>query len=198
MTGEALLLLVVAVALIAAASVVGVFLSRRRSARLRSQFGPEYDHAVAARGDRRSAEDDLEARRRRVEELELRELTPQERTALTGRWEAVQAGFVDRPEEAVLEADRLLAQAMADRGYPRDHIQDGGRREEDLSVGYPAEISHYREAAVIADRSRRGEATTEELRRAMVHYRSLFESLVGAPAHAVPTAEVHQPAGVAR
>jgi hypothetical protein len=186
---ETWLVLVAAVVLIVVAAGLWLLLSRRRSSTLRQQFGPEYEHAVHLHGDRRTAEEDLETRREQVSELELRDLTPEERSELITRWERVQTRFVDEPTEAVVEADTLLSEAMRDRGYPLDHIRDGDRREQDLSVAYPAEVSSFREATAIAARSRRGDATTEELRRAMVCYRSLFEGLVGAELHPARHAE---------
>ncbi len=174
-------LLVAAAVLVAVALVLLFAWSRWRSRRLRRDFGPEYEHTVAATGDRRRAEDELEARRERVAKLELRTLDAEERRDLTARWEAIQQRFVDRPAEAVSEADRLIAAAMRAVGYPLDDVADATRRQEDLSVAHPDRVARYREGAAIAVRSRRGDATTEELRRAMVHFREVFEELVGAP-----------------
>lgn len=176
-----LLLLVVLVAALAVAR------SRRRRRRLANRFGPEYEHAVATHG-RRHGERELEARGRHVDELDLRELSAEERAELRHRWERVQARFVDHPVAAVSEADELIAETMRRRGYPLDEVFDPERREADLSAAHPREVGLYREAAAIAHRSRSNEATTEELRQAMVHYRTLFESLSGREA-AAATAE---------
>lgn len=161
--------------------VVGaaVFVARRRRQRLADQFGPEYEHAVATHG-RRGAARELEARRDHVDKLDLRDLTAEEHSELVRRWQEVQGRFVDQPAVAVTEADALIAETMRLRGYPIDDISHDERREADLSVAYPQEVGRYREAADIARRSRRNEATTEELRQAMVHYRSLFDGLAEA------------------
>lgn len=176
-----LLLLVVLVAAVAVAR------SRRRHRRLANRFGPEYEHAVATHG-RRRGERELEARGRHVDELRLRELSAEERAELLHRWERVQARFVDHPVAAVSEADELIAETMRRRGYPLDEVFDPERREADLSAAHPREVGLYREAAAIARRSRTNEATTEELRQAMVSYRTLFESLSARAAATAPGA----------
>lgn len=175
-----------AVILIALAAVVVLGLlafllwrsARRR--RLRHRFGPEYDHAVRSTGDRRRAERDLEAREKRVAGLDLRGLDATERDRFVTRWRALQSRFVDRPSEAVAEADGLIAEVMRARGYPDE---DYRQRQEDLSVEYPAEVREYRQALAIAGRNRRGEASTEDLRQAMVHYRNLFSHLLATEGH---------------
>lgn len=156
--------------------VAAVMMARRRRRRLAEEFGPEYDHAVATHGRRRGAQE-LEARREHVEHLTLRDLTPEEHAELVRRWQELQGRFVDHPSVAVAEADALIAETMRLRGYPMDDIADDERRAADLSVAYPSDVGLYREASEIARRSRRNEATTEELRQAIVHYRNLFEKL---------------------
>jgi len=158
--------------------VAAVVVARSRRRRLADEFGPEYDHAVATYGRRRGGQE-LEARRDHVDHLDLHDLTAEEHSTLVGRWQTVQARFVDQPSAAVTEADALIAETMRLRGYPIDDVADDERREADLSVAHPTEVGLYRDAAAIARRSRRNEATTEELRQAMVHYRSLFDSLAG-------------------
>lgn len=158
--------------------VAFVLVARRRRRRLTDEFGPEYDHAVATHG-RRRGQRELEARREHVDHLTLRDLTRAEHDELVSRWQTVQARFVDQPAAAVTEADAVIAETMRLRGYPIDDVADDEQREADLSVAHPAEVGLYRDAAAVARRSRRNEATTEELRQAMVHYRTLFESLAG-------------------
>ena len=171
-------LIIVLVAVVASVAVlVGWWIARRRrSNTLQKEFGPEYDHEVQAAGSRKAAEDELQARRERVSSYDLKTLPPEERRLFTARWVEVQKGFVDHPSQAVEEASLLVDDAMRARGYPLGEIQE---READLSVKYPREVQDYRAAHRIAERNRRGEATTEELREATIHYRNLFEHLVG-------------------
>jgi hypothetical protein len=172
-------LAVLAGLLLLIANVAADVVARNRPRRLADQFGPEYDHAVATYGRRRGGQE-LEARREHVDQLTLRDLTADEHAELVQRWQTVQARFVDQPSAAVTEADAVIAETMRLRGYPIDDVADDERREADLSVAHPTEVGLYRDAAAIARRSRRNEATTEELRQAMVHYRSLFDSLAKA------------------
>lgn len=148
-----------------------------RTRRLRKQFGPEYEHAVHDSGGRRAAEHELEQRRRRVDKYPLRDLGREEAREFGSRWRRLQVDFVDRPTEAVEDADRMIVEVMAARGYPHG---DFHQRLADTSVSYPEMANEYREARSTADRSRRGVASTEELRRAMVCYRNLFSALIGA------------------
>jgi hypothetical protein len=152
-----------------------VLLWRRRSRRLREQFGPEYRRAVRQFGDTRKAEAELAARERRVRGLNIRPLTQEERTGFADVWRKTQARFVDEPSKAVGEADGLVKEVMQARGYP---IGDFDQRAADISVDHPQMVSNYRAGREIAARNKRGEATTEDLRQAMVHYRSLFEELM--------------------
>lgn len=175
---DPVILTALAVLLLLVVIVAAVAISRRRRRRLAERFGPEYEHAVATHG-RRRGERELEERREHVEKLHLRDLSPEERSELVRRWDRVQARFVDQPVAAVSEADELIAETMRRRGYPLDEVDDPERREADLSAAHPHEVSLYRDAAAIARRSRENEATTEELRQAMVHYRGLFETLSG-------------------
>jgi hypothetical protein len=150
---------------------------KQRSDHLRSRFGPEYDRVIHEQGDRRRAEAVLETREKRVERFHIRPLTPADRDRFAGAWRAVQARFVDDPKGAVTEADRLVAEVMSTRGYPVSDA-DFERRAEYVSVDHPHLVENYRAAAQIAQRHARDEATTEELRRAMVHYRALFDDLL--------------------
>jgi hypothetical protein len=176
MLDDPVVLAVLAGVVLLAVIVVFVLVARRRRQRLADEFGPEYDHAVATHG-RRRGQQELEARREHVDHLTLRDLTREEHDELVSRWQGVQGRFVDQPSAAVTEADALIAETMRLRGYPIDDVADDERREADLSVAHPTEVGLYRDAAAVARRSRRNEATTEELRQAMVHYRTLFESL---------------------
>jgi hypothetical protein len=152
-----------------------VFVQRRRSEKLRTRFGPEYERSVAESGDRRRAEAQLEKRADRVEKFHLRSLTAEDRSRFTEQWDRVQAHFVDAPAGAVAEADQLLSDIMATCGYP---MGDFEQRAADISVDHPVVVQNYRGAHDIALRQAKGQATTEDLRRAMIHYRALFEDLV--------------------
>jgi hypothetical protein len=149
--------------------------SRRRTENLRARFGPEYDAALAHYGSRRRAEAALEARLNRVEHIEIRKLSATERARFMSEWDAVQGRFVDHPRGAVTEADELTNSILAAHGYPSGTFE---QRSSDLSVHYPRMIDPYRRANAIVARAGKNEATTEELRTAMILYRALFEELV--------------------
>ncbi len=171
--------LAVAVILIIAVLVL-LYMRKRRSttADLRKKFGPEYDRAVRVHGTERKAEAKLEDREKRVEKLNLRDLDPMERERFTKQWESVQSRFVDSPKGAVAEADDLLSSLMKVRGYP---VSDFDQRAADISVDHPRVVENYRSAHEIALRVGKDGSTTEELRTAMIHYRSLFEELARVP-----------------
>lgn len=167
-------LVAIVVVLLAAAAAIYV-LQRQRSHRLRTHFGPEYDHALEGFGERKAAERALRDRARRVEKLEIRPLPALRREELSTRWRSVQAQFVDDPGTAIQEAHTLLSSVMHEQGYPT------GRFEEEvelLSVHHPAAVQHYRAAHRLAEDRARGRSATEELRQAMIHYRALFEDLL--------------------
>jgi len=167
-------LVVIAVAGIAMLLV----LRRRRTGRLRSRFGDaEYARAVKE-GGKRKAETGLDRRTERVEGFHIRPLAPGDRARFLESWRGVQARFVDGPAGAVTEADQLLGDVMATRGYP---VVDFEQRAADISVDHPLVLMNYRTAHETALRQTRGQASTEDLRQAMVHYRTLFEELVGEP-----------------
>jgi hypothetical protein len=173
---ETLLLVVVIVVLLA---VVGWLLyERRRSTVLRSTFGPEYERAVHDAGDRRTAESELRKRQERVEALDIRPLPPVDRDRYAVEWRQVQALFVDEPRTAIDDADELIGRVMRDRGYP---VADFDQRVADISVGHAAVVEHYRAAHAIAARADDTDTDidTEDLRQAMVHFRALFEDLLG-------------------
>jgi hypothetical protein len=169
----AILLLVLIVVVIAVGAVL--FLQRRRSLALREKFGPEYQRTVGQFGDERKAEAELAAREKRVRSLNIRALTPEEQARFAEAWKKAQARFVDEPSRAAADADVLVKELMQTRGYP---MGDFEQRAADISVDYPSLVNNYRAARDIALRNRAGKATTEDIRQAMVHYRSLFEELL--------------------
>jgi hypothetical protein len=154
---------------------------KQRTERLQSTFGPEYDRAVERSGDRRQAESELEERRARVERLRLREIPAEQRQRLQSAWTDTQTRFVDEPETAIQDAERLVDEAMEARGYPVG--DDFDRRYDDLSVEYAHVLDNYRKArSVSVARGEGAEVTTEDLRDAMVCYRDLFRELLNTPA----------------
>jgi hypothetical protein len=174
-------MIALAVAVVLIIAVLALLYVRKRrstSADLRKKFGPEYDRAVRVHGTERKAEAKLEDREKRVEKLNLRDLDPMERERFTKQWESVQSRFVDSPKGAVAEADDLVSSLMKVRGYP---VSDFDQRAADISVDHPRVVENYRSAHDIALRVGKDGSTTEELRTAMIHYRSLFEELVRAP-----------------
>jgi len=160
---------------IVAAVVAWTYIQRQRRVRLRQRFGPEYDRAVHAAGAPAKAEAMLEERARRVDRLKIRPLAREQADSFSREWRQVQGQFVDDPDGAVAAADRLVAQVMAARGYPLDDFET---RAADLSVDHPRVVENYRIARAVAIRRDRGEAGTEELRQAVVNYRTLFEDLL--------------------
>ena len=174
-------MVIVIVAIVLIALVVGalVLARQRRSQQLQEGFGPEYDRAVDEHsGDRRGAEAELNQRRERREQFEVRELDPAARDQYADRWRTAQRQFVDQPSQAVGEADALVMEVMRDRGYPVADEFD--QRAADVSVDHPEVVEHYRAAHGISGRATAGDATTEDLRQAMVHFRELFVELLGA------------------
>ena len=177
------ILVVLVVVLVVAILAIWYFSQRRKSQQLRERFGPEYEHAVHQHGSRGQAEEALAARAERVEQLHIRALSPEESARYGESWRSVQARFVDEPQVAIGEADRLVAEVMQARGYPMGEFE---QRAADVSVDHPKVVENYRAAHAIAGRANSGEASTEDLRQAMVHYRSLFAELIETP----ETAEV--------
>jgi hypothetical protein len=167
----AVLLVVVLVAIFA------IVRERRKaqSRHLRERFGPEYSRVVRAVGDRSKAEAELEAREKRVNQLQLVPLPAAEATQYGRQWETLQSRFVDNPVGVVGEADRLVRELMLKRGYPMGDFES---RAADISVHHPAVVENYRAAQAIAVRNQREQASTEDLRKAVVHYRVLFEDLL--------------------
>ena len=166
-------LIIAAVVIVVGGIAAMLYMRKRRTARLRGQFGgPEYARAVQEGGNQRRAEAKLEKRAERVESFHIRELAPES-------WGKIQSRFVDSPGGAVTEADQLMGDVMSMRGYP---VSDFEQRAADISVDHPLVMENYRAAHAIAARQTLGRASTEELRQAMIHYRTLFEELVGEPA----------------
>ncbi|MEV4842827.1 hypothetical protein AB0K20_06360 [Micromonospora matsumotoense] len=174
MSPTQIVLLVLVVLVVAALVAVAVVANRRRA--LRSRFGPEYDRVVAEQDSRGAAERELRERERRHAELELTPLSPQDRARYAAAWEELQVRFVDSPAETVGDADELVSQLIADRGYPTGEFTEQVAH---LSVEHARTMTHYREAHEIRLRNERGEAGTEDLRQAVVHYRALFADLLG-------------------
>lgn len=172
-------IIVILAVLLIIAVVVGV--RKRRTQHLKHQFGHEYDRALQQHGSAARAEADLAAREERVHKLTIRDLPASERGAYADEWAGVQRRFVDDPSMAVTQADRLVMRVMTARGYP---MSDFDQRAADISVDYPDMVDNYRAARDIIVRHGNGQATTEELRQAMVYYRSLFDELLGSSSNA--------------
>ncbi|RKS73689.1 hypothetical protein BZB76_4391 [Actinomadura pelletieri DSM 43383] len=173
-------ILVVIIVIVVAAIVAAAYLARSgaRTRQLKQRFGPEYDRAVEKHGGRAAAERELRSREERHEELDLRELDPQRRERYREQWVGVQERFVDNPGAAVEQADGLLTVVMGERGYPTHGFEE---KVAHLSVEHGRTMDHYRRAHTISGRAKAGEASTEDLRQAMVHYRALFEELLATP-----------------
>jgi hypothetical protein len=165
---------VVVVLLIVVAVALYMRKRKKTTAGLRDRFGPEYDRAVKQHGSERKAEAKLSDRETRVEMLKIRDLDFAERDRYVAQWQAVQSRFVDYPKGAVTEADELVCSLMQTRGYP---VADFDQRAADISVDHPRVVENYRSAHDIALRLGKGEASTEDMRTAMIHYRSLFDEL---------------------
>jgi hypothetical protein len=167
-----------------AAIVALIYLQKRRSRKLSSRFGPEYDHALQEYGTRSRAEKALELRAERAQTYQIRSLSDEEKNRFGDEWHHTQARFVDDPRLAIHEADHLVCEVMRLRGYP---MADFERRAEDLSVDHPLVVRNYRAAHEIAVLEQDGRATTEDLRKAMVSYRDLFDELLETqPARTMP------------
>ena len=171
-------LIIIIAVVIAVAAVAWFVLQKRRTEGLKHRFGPEYDRAIKEHGDQRKAEAELGAREKRVEKFRMVTLSEADRGRFASDWKAAQARFVDSPKGAIQDADNLVGKVMQARGYP---MGDFDQRAADVSVDHPRVVDHYRTAHGIALRNQKEGATTEELRTAMVHYRTLFEDLLETP-----------------
>lgn len=167
--------IVIVAAVVVAAAGLYFALMRRRTARLQERFGPEYDRTVERQGGRREAEAELGSRVERREKLEIRPLSIESRERYLVSWREVQTKFVDDPAGAVASADQLVGSVMNERGYPLDDFE---QRADDISVDHPQVVERYRSAHGIAQKNAEGQATTEDLRQAIKHYRALFEDLL--------------------
>lgn len=176
MNATAFVITFIAVMVVVAA--VALFFLVNRSRRLRKRFGPEYTRTVAEAGDRWKAESTLERRTKRVEQLHIRTLTSDERTRFQNAWREVQAQFIDDPNATLVEADRLIGSVMSAEGYP---VTDFEQQAADISVDHPVVVENYRGGHQIAMRHAQGHASTEDLRQAMIHFRILFNDLLGQP-----------------
>lgn len=165
---------VIVIVVVLALAAAGWYLLRRRS--LRTRFGPEYDRVVSEKDSQLAAEAELRERQRRHAQLELRPLSDETRQRYARSWEEIQARFVDSPNDAVGAADELVTGLIAERGYPTENYEDQLAH---LSVEHARTLGHYRDAHDIHLRNQRGEAATEQLRQALVHYRALFADLLG-------------------
>jgi hypothetical protein len=170
----------VIVALVVLLAIGGLifYLQQRRTSRLKDRFGPEYQRTVEETGAKRAAEAELAGRAKRVAHFDIHPLEPEQRGAFVETWRQVQADFVDDPAAAVTQADDVLGEVMTVRGYP---VSDFDQRSADLSVDHPTVVQNYRAAHDIALRHERGDAGTEDLRQAMIHYRALFDELIENP-----------------
>jgi hypothetical protein len=174
------IIITVVVVLVVIGAILGVVFSRRkRSERLQDHFGPEYDRTVQTLGDEKKAQVELDVRQKHVEALAIRPLSVSEREHYLADWAAVQSKFVDEPGQAIVDADHLIMEVMQLRAYP---VADFEQRAADISVNYPGLVSNYRAAREIAVKNEQNLADTEELRHAMINYRSLFEELLGTEA----------------
>jgi hypothetical protein len=172
------LLIVLAIAL-GVVVLVGIWLysQQRHTKRLQTEFGPEYERAMRQADSRRDGERELEERQKRIGKLEIKELDADTQRRFADDWRLTQARFVDDPVAAIAEADSLVIRVMEARGYP---VGDFDARAADISVDHPNVVPNYRAAHAMAEKNKSGKTSTEELRQAMVHYRSLFDELLGA------------------
>lgn len=172
-------ILLAAALIVVVVAIAAAYYARRRkeSVRLQQQFGPEYGRTVERLGNRAKAEAELAAREKRVERLNITPLAPADAARFSQAWSTLQGRFVDNPKGVVVQADQLVYELMQKRGYP---MGDFERRAADISVDHPGVVANYRAARAIALRDERGAADTEELRKAVVHYRALFDELLEA------------------
>lgn len=174
MSAGVIVIIIVVILVVIAVALIGMAAARRR--RLKERFGPEYDRMVAEQQSQRRAEAELASRERRVRSLDIKQLSPEARTKYTAQWSGIQERFVDQPTAAVGQAQDLVTSVMQDRGYPTEQFD---QITADLSVEHAETLEHYRAAHAISESAANGSATTEDLRQAMIHYRSMFTGLLG-------------------
>jgi hypothetical protein len=168
-------IIVAVVAVLVIGALVWFAMNKRRTEQLREQFGPEYDRTLEDLGDRKDAESELAARRTRRAELDIRPLDPIWRRRYAEQWKDVQSRFVDEPAAALTQANGLVIMVMRERGYPTEDFE---QRAADVSVDHPQVVQNYRAANAISERVGSDQASTEDMRQGMVHYRSLFAELL--------------------
>ncbi|HEU0027468.1 MAG TPA: hypothetical protein VFQ25_10165 [Ktedonobacterales bacterium] len=173
--GPVIILALVIIAVVIALIALQVARRRRQSQELHETFGPEYDRTVSQYGSQGRAEAELTTRKERVEALDIRPLAPADRSRFTQAWRATQARFVDDPTRATTDADRLITDLLRVRGYP---VSDFERRAADISVTHPNVVANYRIAHATSLANEQGQASTEDLRTAMIHYRALYDELL--------------------
>jgi hypothetical protein len=170
------LIIAVVVILVILGAILGLVFSRRqRTTRFQDKYGPEYNRTVKTAGSEKNARAELKDRQKHVDTMDIRPLSMSERERVQAEWMAIQAKFVDQPGQATVEADHLIMEVMKLRAYP---VSDFDQRAADISVNYPALVSNYRAAREIAIKNEQHSANTEELRQALIHYRSLFDELL--------------------
>ncbi|HWR66493.1 MAG TPA: hypothetical protein VN364_10265 [Bellilinea sp.] len=179
MDSTLIIVIAVVVLVIVGLLLASSFSSRNRSKRLQDRFGTEYDRTVQTLGDKKKAQTELDERQKHVAGLNIKPLSAADRERYQANWAAIQSKFVDEPGQAIGNADRLIMEVMQVRAYP---VSDFEQRAADISVSYPALVSNYRAAREIALKNEHQEANTEDLRQALIHYRSLFEELLGTEA----------------
>ena len=194
MSAGIITVIIVVAAIVVLAIAAGVVYDGRRR-RLRRRFGPEYDSLVEERGSRRKAEAELAGREKRVRGLDIRPLAPAARSRYARRWTAIQEHFVDAPPGAVADAQRLVLAVMSERGYP---TEGDDQVLADLSVDHADALDHYRAAHGISQRAADNPASTEDLRQAVIHYRALFQDLLGLPAEPGPDSDLSAQVPAAR
>ncbi|HET7007137.1 MAG TPA: hypothetical protein VFK65_16650 [Candidatus Binatia bacterium] len=169
----------ITIALVVVLALVGIgawhFYQKKRSHALQKQFGPEYERTVTELGSRAKGESELKAREKRVERLEILPLAASDGARFSEAWQALQGRFVDNPKGVVIQAEQLVRELMEKRGYP---MGDFEQRAGDISVDHPDVVANYRAAQAIAVRDQQGSADTEDLRKAVVYYRALFDELL--------------------
>ena len=189
MNTQTWIILGVAAVIVLIALAAYLLYQKKQSRRLQERFGPEYGRAVKELGSRTKAESELLTRQKRGEHFNIVPLAPAEAARFGQAWKALQINFVDNPKGVVVQADELVRDLLLKRGYP---MGDFERSAADISVDHPAVVANYRAAQIIAARNQRGEADTEELRKAVVHYRALFDELLETTEGKQPVVPVKQ------
>jgi hypothetical protein len=167
--------ILIAVVIIVAALLAATAMRRRRTTMLRQRFGPEYERTMQERDDRRAAEADLRDRQKQHDRLAIRPLAEPTRARFAAEWRELQERFVDQPSNAVVAADGLVYRVMSERGYPMDNFEAQAKL---ISVDHPSVVENYRSAHAVCERAQSQQASTEDLRAALLHYRSLFDDLL--------------------